>query len=59
MIKTKFLGDEMPNEGVHYACIACITIDFVMRMEKQLSASLFRRMQIQNEENKDVWIYWC
>ena len=36
MIKTKFLGDEMPNEGVHYACIACITIDFVMRMEKTI-----------------------
>ena len=36
MIKKKFLGDEMPNEGVHYTCIACITIDFVMRMEKTI-----------------------
>ena len=34
MIKTNFLGDEIPKENVHYACIACITIDSVMKMEK-------------------------
>ena len=33
VIKTNFLGDEIPKEGVHYACIACITIDSVMRMK--------------------------
>ena len=27
VIKTNFLGNEIPNEDVHYACIACITID--------------------------------
>ena len=35
MIKTNFLGDEIPKENVHYACIACITIDSVMKMEKK------------------------
>ena len=25
----------MPKENVHYTCIACITIDSVMRMEKK------------------------
>ena len=35
MIKTNLLGDEVPKEKVHYACIACITIDSVMRMEKK------------------------
>ena len=35
MIKTNFLGDEIPKENVHYACIACITIDSVVRMEKR------------------------
>ena len=55
VIKTKFLGDEIPKENLQYACTACITIDSVMRMEKkELSTSLFRRMQIQNKENKDV-----
>ena len=33
--KKKFLGDEIPKENVHYTCIACITIDFVMRMKKK------------------------
>ena len=55
VIKTNFLGDETPKKkNVHYICIACITIDSVMRMEKKLSVSLFRRMQIQNKEDKDV-----
>ena len=33
VIKTNFLGDEVPKENMHYTCTACITIDFVMRME--------------------------
>ena len=35
VIKTNFLGGEVPKEKMHYTCIACITIDFVMRMEKK------------------------
>ena len=35
VIKTKFLCDEVPKEDKHYTCIACITIDSVMRMEKK------------------------
>ena len=36
VIKTNFLGDETPKKkNVHYTCIACITIDSVMRMEKK------------------------
>ena len=35
VIKTNFLGDEIPKESMHYTCIACITIDSVMRMEKK------------------------
>ena len=35
VIKANFLGDEVPKENVHYACIACITIDSVMRLEKK------------------------
>ena len=30
VIKTYFLRDDMPKENMHYTCIACITIDFVM-----------------------------
>ena len=35
VIKTNFLGDEIPKGNVHYACIAGVTIDSVMRMEKK------------------------
>ena len=51
VIKTNFLGAEIPKESIHYTCIACITIDSVMEKmengEKELSTSLFRRVQIQ------------
>ena len=35
VIKTNFLSDEVSKENEHYTCIACITIDSVMRMEKK------------------------
>ena len=54
VIKTNFLDNEIPKENVHYTWIAGITIDSVLRMEKkELSTGLFRRVQIQSEENKD------
>ena len=43
-IKTNFLGDGVPKQNMHYTCIACKTIYSVMKMEKKLSAGLFRRM---------------
>ena len=59
VIKTNFLGDEVPKENKHYTCIACMTIDSVMRMEKkELSPGLFRTMQIQkNEKDKNDQIH--
>ena len=35
VIKTNFLGNEIPKENMHYTCIACITIDSVMKMDKK------------------------
>ena len=35
VIKTNFLGYYMPKENTHYTCIACITIDSVIKMEKK------------------------
>ena len=35
VIETNFLGNDIPKENMHYACIACITIDSVMRMDKK------------------------
>ena len=34
-IKTNFLVNEVPKENMHYTCIACITIDSVMRINKK------------------------
>ena len=47
VVNTNFCGDEIPKEGVHHTCIACIEIDSVVKMEKtESSTSLFRRMQV-------------
>ena len=35
MIKTNFLGDDVPKRNVYYTCIASITIDSVIKMEKK------------------------
>ena len=34
-IKTNFLGNGVPKENMYYTCIACITIDSIMRMDKK------------------------
>ena len=36
VIRTNFLGNEVPKENMHYTCIACITIDSVMRIDKKI-----------------------
>ena len=33
--KANFLGNDFPKENKHYTCIACITIDSVMRLVKK------------------------
>ena len=45
-IKRNFLGDKIPKERMHYTCIACMTIDSVMRMEKK------NYLQVYSEECK-------
>ena len=34
VIKTNFLGNDVPKEKMHYTCIACIIIDSVMKADK-------------------------
>ena len=47
VIKTNFLGSDVPKQSMHYICIACITIDSIMNINKKnSSASLFRRVEI-------------
>ena len=35
VIKTKFLGNDVPKENMHYTCIACITVDSVLKIDKK------------------------
>ena len=35
VIKTNFLCNGVPKENIHYTCIACVTIDSVMKIEKE------------------------
>ena len=35
LIKTNFLGNDVPKENMHYTCTACITIDSVLRTNKK------------------------
>ena len=35
MIKTLFDGDKIPEELIEYACIACISVDSVLRIDKK------------------------
>ena len=35
VIKANFLDDEVSKENEHNTCIACVTIDSVIRMEKK------------------------
>ena len=46
VVKTNFLGNGRLKEHMHYTCIACLTIDSVMRIAKKT----IRRF-IQRNEN--------
>ena len=35
VIKTNFLGNNVPKENTDYTCIACITVDSVLRIDKK------------------------
>ena len=38
VIKTNFLGNGMPKENMHYNCIACITIDSALKIDKKIKS---------------------
>ena len=35
VIKANFLGNKVPKGNMRYTCIACVTIDSVVRMDKK------------------------
>ena len=54
MIKTNFLGDKIPEENEHYTCIACITIDFVMKIEKKNYPQIYLEEYNYKKKEKEM-----
>ena len=48
MIKTNFLGNNMPKENMHYTCIAYITIDSVLTIEEKIIQKFIQK-------SVDIW----
>ena len=48
IIKTKFLGNNMPKENMHYTCIAYITIDSVLTIEEKIIQKFIQK-------SVDIW----
>ena len=40
-IKTNFLGNKVPKQYMNYTCIACITIDGVIKMDKKNYSQIY------------------
>ena len=57
VIKTNFSGDEIPKEDMHYTCIACITIDSVMRMEKKNYPQELSKLKKNYQKKKKCWLF--
>ena len=36
IIRTNFLGNGIPKENMHYTCIACVTVDSVLIIDKKI-----------------------
>ena len=60
VIKSIFLGDEVPSEGVNYACIACITIDYPqLYLEeckykiKEIKMSKFSNAELESDASSE------
>ena len=54
-IKANFLGNEIPKENMHYTCIACITIDSVMKMNKKSYPQVYlEEYQYKIKKNTNV-----
>ena len=54
MIKTKFLGNDMPKENMHYTCIAGITIDSIMNIDKKNHPQVYLEVRKYRVKNTNV-----
>ena len=60
VIKTNFLGNDVPKENMHYTCIACITIDSVMKTDKKYFPKVYlEECKYKIKKIRNVKIYQC
>ena len=50
VIKTNFLGNDMLKENMHYTCIACITIDSIVNIDKENH----RQVGLKSDSDSDL-----
>ena len=57
VIKTNILGNDMPKENMHYTCIACITIDSFLRIDKKNHPQVYleeRKYRVKKYKCQDL-----
>ena len=37
------MGNDIPKENMHYTCVACITIDSVLTIDKKIIHKFFQK----------------
>ena len=48
VVNAVFSNDTVPREGRYHFCIACISIDYLVKIgKKELSSSLFRKVEVE------------
>ena len=57
VIKTNFLGNDILKENMHYTCIAYITIDSVMRIDKKNHPQVYLEECKYGEKSTNVQIH--
>ena len=56
IIKTLFNGNEIPKERVGYACIACVSVDSVLKVDKKNYSQVYLeqcKYKIKKRETKN------
>ena len=60
IIKTLFSGDEIPKERLEYACIACVSVDSVLKVDKKNYPQFYLeqcKYKLKKREPKNVIDY--
>ena len=57
VIKANFWGNDMPKENMHYTCIAGITIDSLLRIDKNIHPQIYLEDCKYRLKNANVKIY--